>query len=488
MSFTSHNVNNVKSIIYKAVAMLLLLSLTVIGGRGGLQLKPLSIIDASKNVKATHMPLVLNSIFTVMTTYGRHYLEEKTYFDRPEQHYSTVYNINNASKDVNEKNVVIILLESFSREYIGFLNNYRGYTPFLDSLSEYSLVFNNAFSNGLRSIDAIPAVVTGIPLLMDDPFITSIYSTNTTYGMAEELNDKGYNTAFFHGGNNGTMNFDGFSDYAGFQEYYGRNEYENDNDYDGYWGIFDEPFLKFMVRKLSEFEQPFFAFEFTLSSHYPYRVPENRKALFKEGPMKIHKVVSYTDFSLREFFKEAGNTKWYNNTVFVILADHPAQSVIPNLQNDVVEKDNNFDEKQLAYYKTTIGRYAIPMLIFSPGDTSLIGASEKVVQQTDIFPTIMEYLNYDKPIFAFGDNMLNDSVDGVAVHFVNGLYQITKGDYSMLSDGNKPVYLYNNNADPLHKINLVKELPQKSDSLNILMKSILQQYTNRMIKNDLKVN
>ena len=126
-----------------------------------------------------------------MTTYNHKYLEERNYFSNEEatDYYSLIKDHSSDSLRFSNKNVVVILLESFSREYVGVLNNYSGYTPFVDSLTRHSLVFENAYSNGLRSIDAIPAIIAGLPTLMDDPFITSSYSTNNTTGLVEILND-----------------------------------------------------------------------------------------------------------------------------------------------------------------------------------------------------------------------------------------------------------------------------------------------------------
>ena len=177
---------------YKLIIMVLLLGLSLISARGGLQLKPLSIIDASKNVKVSHMPLVLNSVFTIMTTYGYEGLIEKKYFTQEQckDNYNIVHNFKDEKKSFINKNIVVLLLESFSKEYVGSLNNYEGFTPFLDSLMQHSFVMEDAYSNGLRSIDAIPAIVTGTPALMDDPFITSVYSTNPTNSLAVILKDK----------------------------------------------------------------------------------------------------------------------------------------------------------------------------------------------------------------------------------------------------------------------------------------------------------
>lgn len=478
-----------KLLSYKLVLMVILLGLTLMGARGGLQHKPLAIIDASKNVSALQMPLVLNSVFTIMTTFGHDNLIEKAYYspEKSAEIYPVVNVFNNHQSTFKNKNVVVLLLESFSKEYVGFLNKHNGYTPFLDSLSTYSLVVENAFANGLRSIDAIPAIVTGLPSLMDDPFITSIYSTNPTNSLAVMLKEKGYQTGFFHGGTNGTMNFDGFASYAGFDDYYGRFEYDNDDDYDGSWGIYDEPFLQYFAQKLNSFKQPFFAFEFTLSSHYPYSIPINHKGEFPEGPMKIHKVIRYSDYALKQFFSAAKKMSWYKNTLFVIVADHPAQSVIPSNNEDIDESGDVINDYFMSYYKNTSGRYAIPMILFSPGDTLLKSNCSYTIQQTDLMPTILDYLNYDKPFIAFGSSILRDSSERIAVQYVNGLYQITSGKYSLIFDGDKSISLFNNAEDPKHNDNLILKETEIADNLETTIKAFLQQYLNRMINNDLLV-
>lgn len=474
---------------YQFVFMLVLIGITIIGARGGLQLKPLAIIDASRNVKASQMPLVLNTVFTCITTYGRNGLQKKSYYSDNEcqQIYPIVNDFRDKNKPFNNKNIVVLLLESFSKEYVGFLNNYSGFTPFLDSLSKHSIVYENAFSNGLRSIDAIPAIVSGVPTLMDDPFITSIYNTNKTNCLPNMLKEKGYYTSFFHGGTNGTMNFNGYASYAGFEDYYGRYEYDNNKDYDNYWGIYDEPFLQYFAQKLNTFKEPFFAFEFTLSSHYPYSIPEKHLGKFPEGTMKIHKVVRYTDYALSEFFKTAKKMPWYNNTLFVIVADHPAQSVIPSNTDDIENSGEELSSYLATYYKNTSGRYAIPILLFSPGDSSFIGTNQNTVQQTDLMPTILDYLNYDEPFISFGSSIFSNDTNGVALQFVNGLYQITSGKYSLLFDGTKSVSLFNNENDPGHKVNLVNKETETAKKLELKIKAILQEYFNRMIDNNMQI-
>lgn len=476
--------NRLIKVIYKSLIIIVLLGLSLIGARGGLQLRPLSIMHATNYCDAKLVPIVLNTPFTLMTTYGHNDVKEYRFFDEKvaSKNYPLIKKYGNGQ--FKNKNVIILLIESFSREYVGSLNNYKGYTPFLDSLISQSLVFTNAFSSGYRSMDAIPSAVAAVPCLIDDPIITSVYGNNHYTSLADILNEKGYSTAFFHGGTNGTLGLDGFVNFLGFKKYFGRNEYNNDDDFDGYWGIYDEPFLQFMVNKVDEMPQPFFAMEFTLSSHYPYSLPEKYKGKIKESELRIHKVVRYTDIALKHFFEEASKKDWFKNTIFIISADHPAQSVIPNSAGDVEVKGNLPTKKQLEYYKNTSGRYAIPILIYSPGDSLLKGVYDKTFHQCDIMPTALDMVNYDDPFIAFGNSAFDTTAQRIAVHYVNGLYQITSGNYCLLFNGEKSTALYEK-SDLNHSKNLISKNKEVAAKLEKTLKAYLQHYSTRMRSNSM---
>ncbi len=465
---------------------LVILGLAILGGRGGWQLKPISIIAASKYATAESIPLVLNTPFSIMTTVMHRGVEPRHYFSEKEAEnlYPVMHQYINKGKPTG-KNVVVLLLESFSKEYVGYFNGYKGYTPFLDSLIPHALVFDNAYSNALRSIDAIPAIISGVPALMNEAFITSPYSTNKSISLAQILKSKGYYTAFFHGGNNGTMNFDGYASYAGFDKYYGRKEYNNDKDYDGTWGIYDEPFLQYVARTLNNTKQPFFAFEFTISSHYPYALPDKYKTRFKEGPLKIHKVISYSDYALKRFFETAATMPWYNNTLFILCADHPAQSVIPS-DNGTYDKNNeNLPLNKMAFYNNLTGKYAIPIILYEPGDSTMRGVIHQTAQQSDISPFILDYLHISTPMVAFGQSF-NDTLNPqVAFQFYNGVYQIISGKWSLEFDGKKALALYNNQTDLEHKHNLITKKPYIARRNELIIKAVLQQYTTRLRTNRL---
>ena len=156
------------------------------------------------------------------------------------------------------------------------------------------------------------------------------------HGFGDNLKAHGYQTSIFHGGNNGTMNFDVFSQHVGFEHYYGRTEYDNDADYDNKWGIFDGPFLQYFANNLDTVSQPFAAIAYTLSSHHPFTLPAGF-ALPSDiyNWSSFEKTVYYTDCALRDFFKTAAKKAWFGHTLFVITADHA------NTEQYDVGVDNN---------------------------------------------------------------------------------------------------------------------------------------------------
>ncbi|MEJ0056396.1 MAG: LTA synthase family protein [Bacteroidota bacterium] len=371
-------------LIQKTVRFIIVLGVSVII-RGGFQRTPLSSSHAVEVTESSFVPLVLNTPFTIIHSLSGqalvdpHYYseEELDLYNNPLKQYS--------GKVFTSKNVVVIMLESFSKQFTG-LGERTSYTPFLDSLMDGSFVCRRGYANALHSAEGVPAVISGIPSLMDEPITTSNYGANSMTSLPDLLKQKGYETAFFHGGTNGTMGFDLFSSNAGYDHYFGRDEYDNEDDYDGDWGIWDEPFLQYYARTMSEMRQPFFTSVLTLTSHDPFRVPDQYKLLPK-GPLPVQQCIAYTDMSLRKFFRTAASQSWYNNTLFVITADHCS-----------LMTENNLDHNNLGFY-------AIPIVFFSPGDSSLQGSTRVISQQIDILPSVLDYLGYEKPFFAFGNSV-----------------------------------------------------------------------------------
>lgn len=470
-----------KQILWKyyatqTVVMLVLLYFTVIGMRGGFTgtTRPITLNNAGRYTeRPKEMAIVLNTPFSIFRTLGKKTFKRITFFDEQELEsiYSPIHQPQ-PTEPFNNKNVVIFILESFGKEYFGAYNQsldngqYKGYTPFFDSLINHSLSFKYAYANGWKSIDGIPSVISSLPSLKGS-YVLSNYSTNNTSSLAAELKKKDYHTAFFHGAPNGSMGFLAYAKVNGFDEYYGKTEYNNDDDYDGIWGIWDEEFFQFMAETIGTFKQPFFSTVFSVTSHHPYIVPEKYTGKFPKGNLKMHQVIGYTDYALRKFFETASKTEWYNNTLFVFTADHQSKS-------------------QFKEYNTSLGNHAVPIIFFDPSG-ELTGISSKIAQQIDIAPTVLSYLNYDLPYFAFGNNLLSDSTNHFAIAHNGNHYNIAMNDYFLQFDGQKMIGFYNFKEDRLLTKNLVNESISQMDSIANVTKAFIQQYNNRMIDNKISL-
>lgn len=466
------------------VSILLMVPCILGGMRGGLahSVRPITVSNANQYVNhPTEAAIVLNTPFSLIRTIGKNVFEEPKYFTDEKQMLSYYSPIHQPALGtvMNKKNVVVLIVESFGREYIGSLNRdldggkYRGYTPFVDSLLTRSLTFEYTFANGRKSIDAMPSTLSSIPMMVE-PFFLTPASMNDLTGLAGMLHDKGYYSAFFHGAQNGSMGFEAFARATGYDKYFGRTEYNadpkggGDADFDGMWAVWDEPYLQHVVRMVNGFKQPFVASVFTASSHHPFKVPEQYAATFKdEGGQPIHKCVRYTDMALRKFFETASKQPWYKNTVFVLVADHTNQNTHP-------------------YYKTDQGLYSIPLIFYTPDGSLETGVKQGVIaQQIDVLPTLMGILGYDKPYIAFGCDVLRTpAAQTWAFNYNNGVYQYFKGDFLLQFDGQKTKVLYRFKTDPLLKQNLAGKLPNQSQLENEL-KSLIQQYMHRMTTNTL---
>ncbi len=462
-----------KDYIFQSIIFITFSTLTVFGMRGGFQYKPIDIVNAGQYAKAQNIPIVLNTPFTIIKTMLIDNIETITYFS--DEEVEAIYTPKTLIKENGThkgNNVVLIILESFAKEYVGGFNDGDGYTPFIDSLLNKSYVFTNAYSNGSRSIEALPCILAGVPQLMAEPYVLSNYAGNQIQGFPELLKKEGYNTSFYHGGANGTMGFNGFVGVAGIDNYFGLDEYPSkEKDYDGLWGIFDEPYLQYFASELSTKQEPFFSSIFTVSSHHPYTIPKEHVSKFPKGDLPLHETVGYTDYALKRFFETAKKMPWFNNTLFVFTADHSAQSNSPK-------------------YKTRLERYAVPIFIFDPSG-NLKGENKTLFQHIDISPTILSLVGSNNKIISFGNNGLNNKTK-FAVQYVNGTYQITTNDHFLIFDGENTSNFYDLKMDSLLVNDLIEKMTSEQkiekDNTENLLKGIIQQYNNRLINNQLSTS
>ena len=453
---------NISQIAKQSGIFILLMAFVFLLGRGGIQKKPIKIVDAVNYGSINQSAIVLNTPFCILKTIGKkETLESPKYFSETElnQIFNPITEIT-STENPNKKNVVIIILESFGRE-----NIQRGQTPFLDGLIEKSLFFENGFANGKLSIDAVPSTLSSIPSLMNNSLITSSYSINEVYGLPKILKANGYQTAFFHGAFNGSQNFDQYCKVAGFDTYYGKNEYVGPEAFDGRWGIFDEEFMQYFSAKMAEFKQPFFSTIFTISSHNPYIIPEKHKGKFPKGTTKIHESIAYADNALKRFFETASKEDWYKNTLFVITSDHTS--------SEPTEKK----------FKTNVGKFRVPILFFDPSNPSIVGKNQKNLQQIDIMPSIIDYLNIKSKMITYGKSYQSEK--DFVVYYLDNIYHYISGDYYLAFDGKKSLAMYNFKKDELLKTNLIKTEKAKATEMETFIKAYIQSFNERMIGNKL---
>jgi len=436
--------NQYKILIPYAV-FVLSAGLILLAGRGGFQRNPLKIVDAIQYTdNSINTTLVLNTPFSILKTISKNdNLKEIHFFADAElaDYYRPVIQLQNEG-GMKKKNIVLLILESFGEENIFLEFGGRKLTPFLDSLTQNSLYFPNAYANGRKSIDAVPSTITSIPCLMEVSYISSPYSFNDIEGFNKILKKEGYHTAFFHGAFNGSQNFYQFSSIVGFDDYYGKEEYDRAGGEDGVWGIFDEEFLQFTGRKISTFREPFFTTVFTISSHVPYTVPEKYKGKFPKGNRMIHESVAYADYALKKFFESAKKQEWYKNSVFVITPDHTSGG-----------------DKSDPYYTSAVGNYKIPLMIIDPSEPNLKVQNPKLIEQIDILPEILNYLNYSGEIFSFGNDPLK-STGRMVANFNEGLYHFIIDNYYVCFDGKSIIKVCDLAKGKFLKHNL-KDYPKK---------------------------
>lgn len=372
--------------------------------RGGFGLRPITATKAASVTSSANVQLVLNSAFTVLNTIGINEVEEKNDFseEKLKQLFDPVKRYDGDTR-LQDPNVVILILESFSAEFVTALGGAQsGYTPFLDSLIEQSLLFTHCYANSKKSMDALPAVVASIPKLMNMEYLMSLYSANQIESLPKLLKTKGYSSGFYHGATNGSMNFDVFAELAGFDRYYGRSEYNNEADFDGTWGIFDAPFLRQCALGFNDLKPPFLSTIFTISSHPPYTIPSELLNRFGQSPHPQLNAYAYSDYALGQFFETAQKQDWYANTLFVLVADHTPYS--PH-----------------AVYQQSIGNMHVPLVFYDPSGTLKAGRNSKIVGQVDIMPSILDLIGYSDPFFAFGQSVFQPTA-GYSSSYVGSEY------------------------------------------------------------------
>ena len=437
------------------IVLALAVGLSIGGIRGGFtrMTRPITLSNASLYAPTSAQAnLILSNPFCILRTAGSSSKVEVPEFFGPEElfkHY-TPYHYPKVEEEapLKGRNVVIFIMESMSAEHSAHLRPdlyqkseyYKGFTPFLDSLMREGYCFKQMYANGLRSIQAMPAVLGSIPSFKT-PFVLMPQSLGESRQLPRILHDQGYETAFFCGSESGSMGFGAYARSAGVERLYAREEYEarhGKEDFDGYWGIWDDKFLHFLGEELTTLREPFMATLFTLSSHHPFVVPESLKDSLPKGYTAIHRCAAYEDYAFRQFFREYHKAEWFQNTLFVFVADHVSS------------------ERYSAESRTWPGDHHIIGFCYAPG-SDLRGESSEPAQQIDWMPTILGLVGNTEPYFAFGRDLFTEPERPYwALSYENGYQLVSENGVRKLSPG--------------------LDLPTEQDEESQKLKALVQQY------------
>lgn len=268
-------------------------------------------------------------------------------------------------------NLVIVLEESLGAEFVGALGGLP-LTPNLDALAQQGLWFERMYATGTRSVRGIEAVVTGFTPSSNESVVKLSKAQRGFYTLASLLKSQGYSTSFIYGGEGHFDNMRRFFMGNGFDKVIDQNDYENPV-FLGSWGVSDEDLLNRAHQEFESADGPFFSLVFSSTNHSPYEYPDGRIELYEPTPNTVNNAVKYADYALGEFFKKARQSSYWDDTIFLVVADHNSRvygaSLVP------------------------IERFHIPALLL--GGSVSPARHDEIASQIDLGPTLLSLMGLD---------------------------------------------------------------------------------------------
>lgn len=286
----------------------------------------------------------------------------------------------------NNYNVVVVIMEGMSINKTAHGGNTMNLTPFLDSLADKSLFFSNLYTSGTHTYCGIYSTLMSYPVVFRQlPFKhTPILQYD---GIASTLQKNGYSTTYFTTHDGEFDNIAGFLSANGFESIVSQANYPV-NEVKTTLGVPDDFMFRFsipIINELADKEKPFFVTMLTASDHSPYYLPDYFTP--RNSELK-YQMTEYADYSLEKFISMASQQSWFNNTLFVLVADHGA----------VFDSD----------YSIPLSYFHVPCVFYMPSKIEP-SVNETIASQMDIFPTIMGMLNIPYTNNTFGIDLLKEN-------------------------------------------------------------------------------
>ncbi len=347
--------------------------------------------------------------------------------------FSILRNIVNPGPE-KKLNVVLISVESFSADFMKLFGNTEGITPFLDSLSDHSLVFTNLYATGTRTVRGLEALSLCVPPTPGQSIVRRP-NNEQLFSLGKVFEDKGYVSEYVYGGYSYFDNMGYFFSHNSYNVVDRSSLNDDEIDYENIWGVADENLFDLTIKEIdgNSKDHPVFAHVMTSSNHRPFTYPEGRIDI--PSHTSRNGAVKYTDYSIGRFIKQASNKTWFNNTVFVIVADHCASSA--------------------GKTELPVNKYHIPMLIYSPGNIQP-GVMNRLMSQIDVGPTLLGLLNFSYTSNFFGYDMfkLEQGRERAFISTYQNLGYLKSGKLVILSPQFKvDSFMLSEKQEQLNKVN-----------------------------------
>lgn len=478
-------VNKVKKRrVLRTSASLLCLGLSFLCLRGGVSKHPLTLITAFDYITDLRQyNIVLNTPFSVITTIGASHTVAVYDFYTPEQLSHIRSSLHHPIPAVDSllsaqhgKNIVIINLESGGSVWLDTLAVNKEYAarnlqPFLNDLAGRSLAVRHTMGAGVRTIEGLTSIFGGFPTYGTLLYLSSPYSTDVLDAHPALLREMGYDTKYYYGGSHGAFSIDQLLGVAGFSEVTCKQKLSDELSAHGTWGVYDHELAEYAARDMSSLRQPFYAGMLTLQPHAPYETPDGIESVNDESEMLA--AVQYSDYAVRRFFEEAAKQPWFDNTVFIITADH------------------GFRDLRNTDFMTHYLRDHITFLIYAPdGSIKPRIVEDRVLSQFDIGPTVLDIAGYPKDYVALGRSLFDpEAGGGFAVSFNSDTYIIYGPNYTLLlpPDMRSIAGVYDHKSDPTLSHPLSAPYPAEVDSLLTLGRAFIQDYSDRLRNNHMSI-
>jgi phosphoglycerol transferase MdoB-like AlkP superfamily enzyme len=473
-NFTQNsNKKVIHSILYGLVS-LLVAALTFLAIRGGIGLAPINQSSAYYSTHASLNHLATNTSWNLLDNIlktnraskqgGVNYFDKKILQENVQEIYKSDPKEQEKILRYTRPNVVLVIMESYTSDVVETLGGEKGIAPHFSKMTQEGLLFDNIYSTGDRTDKGIVGILSGYPAQTNSSIIKEPQKFEKLPALPSVFKEKGYSTSVYYGGESEYANFKAYWYHAGFDKIIDQNEFE-EKDKNSKWGAHDHIVFEKVIKDLNKQKAPFFTTILTLSCHEPFETPietpyteasKTETDKDKKEANLFRKAAYYADWSINEFMEEAKKQTWYDQTLFIFVADHGHR--LPKLYKDTRQTEKY--RIPLLFYGNTISK---EFLEKNNNKISQIGS------QTDIATTLLGQVGMDNSSFKWGKDLLNPSSKQFAFYcYDEGMTWITPNGYLRYTETTKDTQI-KTNSEKVQKKALLEELPFAKSYLQVLL-------------------